>query len=137
MMGIISSLFERRELLYYLIIGTIATAIDWSVYAAAVNWLGFHYQLALITGYLGGSTAHYIANKLITFKCQSKAIGSQLSLYALVQGASLGASMVVMGALVRLFPINSVILRMATTIIMILPNYLLHKHLSFNKKIFV
>lgn len=124
------------ELLPYIIIGGVATLLDWGMFSLAVTRLQIHYQFALALGYMAGGVFHYTTNKIITFKCRSKKLGSQLSLYILVGITSLLISMGVLAALINVFAISKVVSRMLTTGIMILPNYLLHKHISFSKKIF-
>ena len=127
---------EKLELLMYTLIGGIATIIDWTVFAIALKWFDLHYEAALVLAYSAASLAHFSANKALTFKCESKDYASQLSIYILVLGISLILSMVIMALLVTWFPASKVLLRIATTIIMLVPNYLLHKHITFSKKIF-
>jgi putative flippase GtrA len=131
-----SKIVDLPELLPYVLIGGIATVIDWTMFSVSVTWLHIHYQIALGLGYASGGVFHYCSNKFITFKCRSKEIGSQLSLYILVGSMSLLCSMAVLAALVNILLINKIISRILTTGIMIFPNYLLHKHISFSKKIF-
>jgi putative flippase GtrA len=135
-MKISSKIITLSELFPYIVIGGIATAIDWSVFSICVGWLHYYYQFSLILGYACGGVFHYCSNKFITFKCRSKQVGSQLSLYVVVGAAALLCSMGVMAILVNSLMINKILARILTTGIMILPNYLLHKHISFNKKIF-
>lgn len=126
----------RKELMLYIIVGVSVTALDWVVFVISVNMLNIHYQLSLVLACAAGSAAHYIANKSLTFKCHSSRITTQLSLYLIVAAGSIGLSMLILHILVWLFITNVIILRFATTIIMILPNYLLHKHITFSKHIF-
>lgn len=130
------SIMKLPEFFYYVIIGGIVTVIDWTLFAIAINQLGLHYQTALILAFLSASAVHYTANKLITFRCASKAIASQLSVFFIVLGISLTCNMLIMATLVNLFSINKVFLRMATTILMLVPNYLFHKNMTFNKRLF-
>jgi putative flippase GtrA len=128
--------FELKEFYPYLIIGTVATIIDWSVFSLSVTKFQLHYQTALLIAYTTAAITHYIANKLFTFKCKSKQLGSQLSVYITVTGASLLCSMGIIALFVSTFGFNKILSRMLTTGIMIVPNYLLHKHITFSKKIF-
>ncbi|MDR3478830.1 MAG: GtrA family protein [Gammaproteobacteria bacterium] len=129
-------LIEKFELFLYTLIGGVATIVDWSVFAICINWFGIHYEAALVLAYSAASIAHFSANKSLTFKCESKDYVAQLSIYILVLAISLGLSMTIMAILVKYFVINKVLLRIATTIIMLVPNYLLHKHITFSKRIF-
>lgn len=132
-----TSIVERTEFFYYLVTGTLATLVDWVAFAVAVDVLSLHYQISLGVGYLAGAITHYFANKIFTFKFQTKEVITQLSLYLVVMVASFALSMGVMAGLVMILAGNKIMLRIATTIIMLVPNYLLHKHISFSKRIFV
>jgi putative flippase GtrA len=132
----LSHTIKLAELFPYIIIGTIATAIDWSLFSVSVIWLKLHYVNALILGYTVAAVMHYVANKIITFKCESKQIGSQFSIFVIVILSSLILSMAMMAIFINLFAVQKITARMITTILMILPNYLLHKHITFSKKIF-
>ena len=131
-----SKLITKSEIIPYLVIGTIATLIDWSAFSIAVTYLHLHYQICLLLGYMTGGTFHYVTNKFFTFKCESKQYGSQLTIYTLVGIVSLLMSMGILAILVKGFMLNKIGSRILTTCIMILPNYLLHKHITFSKKIF-
>jgi len=124
---------KKYEFLIYTTIGGVATVIDWSIFAIAVHFLGTHYEVALVLAYFGASIAHYTANKFITFRCKSTDYRSQLSIYILVVAISLMCSMTVMALLVNFLPANKILLRVVTTILMLVPNYLLHKHITFSK----
>jgi putative flippase GtrA len=130
-------IIDLKEFLPYFIIGGIATLIDWSVFSAATLWLGLHYQLAVTLSYSTAGIMHYISNKYFTFQCKSKQIGSQLSVYIVVGIVGLTLSMLIIGVLIDLFAINKIWARVLTTVLMLVPNYLMHKHLTFSKKIFV
>ena len=132
----LSKLVEKYEFLVYTTIGGVATLIDWIIFAISVHYLGAHYEVALALAYFGASIVHYTANKLITFQCKSKNYRSQLPLYILVVTISLMCSMTVMALLVNLLPANKILLRVVTTILMLIPNYLLHKHITFSKTTF-
>jgi len=129
-------IISLTELLPYILIGGISTLIDWATFSTLVSFFQVHYEIALVMGYGFGGIFHYLSNKFITFKSRTKKIGSQLSLYFLVGVSSLFMSMGALAILVSFFGIQKVIARVMTTGLMILPNYLMHKHISFSKKIF-
>lgn len=135
-MKAISFLLRSRELLIYTLIGGIATLIDWGVFALLVNQTNLHYQFALILAFSTAGIFHYTANKLFTFQCPSKEFASQLSLFTIVMLTSLMCNIAILSLLVKIINIDKVALRMATTIIMLIPNYLLHKHITFSRRLF-
>lgn len=136
-MPIITHYFFPKELFYFLIMGTLATIIDWFLFYLFVNCFGFYYQLGLVLATTIAGITHYATNKWFTFNCQSKQVASQLSMYILIAIITMLCSMGIMAILVQSFAIDSLILRMVTTIIMILPNYFLHKYFTFNKRLFM
>jgi putative flippase GtrA len=133
----LSNLIKPNEFMIYFIIGGIATVIDWSTFWLLNSQLSLHYQWSLISGYSIAAIFHYTANKVLTFSCQSKKIGSQMSLYFFVTMTSLICSMGIMSFIVNCFAIEKLYARMLTTILILVPNYLLHKHITFSKKIFL
>lgn len=132
----VNKIILLREFTPYFFIGATVTLIDWTLFWVATHRLGFHYQFALIVSYSIAGFTHYTANKLITFRCHSKQLGSQLSLYLLITGSSLLCSMGIMALLINLFFLKQLLARILTTGLMLIPNYLLHKHITFNKRIF-
>lgn len=129
-------LINLKEISYYLAVGVFATTVDWLTFSAAIRGLNFPYQFALILALTFGGLAHYSANKIVTFKCHSRQYGSQIPLYIVLAIFTLCCSMGVMALLLKWFALDKLWARMLTTGVMIYPNYLLHKHLTFNKKIF-
>lgn len=127
---------ELNEFLFYLVIGTIATLIDWCMFYVFSHQIGWHYEAALAFGFCTAAIFHYFANKVVTFKCHSTELEKQLPLYLFVMVISLVCNMIIMAAIVKLYPLPKVMARITTTIIMIVPNYLLHKHITFSKRIF-
>jgi len=132
----LTKLIERSELMYYVLVGALATTVDWTVFSIAITKLGFHYQSGLIIAYMTGGVTHFCLNKVVTFKCPSRELASQISVYALVAALSLTCSLIILTMLIKTFAINKIILRMMTTLFMVLPNYLMHKHITFSKSIF-
>lgn len=125
-----------REFIYYLIIGTIATLIDWSTFALATHYFNIYYQASICIAIFTATIFHYLANKFVTFKCHSKQIASQLSIYGTVAVVTLLGSMAIMYLLINEFMFTKMIARVMTTGLMVIPNYLLHKYFSFSKRIF-
>lgn len=132
-----NTIFKLTEFLPYFFIGAIATVIDWSIFWVVVNLMNWHYEIALVIGFITAGLFHFTSNKIITFKCHSKQIGSQYTLYIIVAVIALLVSMAMMACWVNIFMLNKMWARIITTAVMLVPNYLLHKHITFSKKIFI
>ncbi len=131
----IPQIIQLNEFLPYFFIGLISTSIDWTTFWVSSTKFGFHYEIALMMSYTLAGSFHYIANKIITFKCRSKQIGLQFSIYFMMAIISLLMSMGLI-AFIKLFVMNALYARIITTAFMLIPNFLLHKHITFSKKIF-
>jgi len=132
----LSNNLMQIQLFRYFIAGGLATIVDWgSFYLLAIS-AGINYQVALIISFILGSITNYILNKFFTFQCKSKKIAGQLSMHLTISGVSLLINMGLMYILVSTFSIGKMPSRVAITLIMLVVNFFMHKHLTFNKKIF-
>lgn len=136
-MDILARLINRKEMVFYIIIGGAATTADWMTFAVAVKSFNVPYQFGLVLAMMMGGLVHYLANKTFTFKCHSRKYGPQIFLYVSLAMISFLCSLGVMTIFIKLFAVNKVAARVLTTAFMLLPNYLLHKHLTFNKRFFL
>lgn len=126
-------LAEQTELLKYILAGGMATLVDWAAFSISSNKLSLTYQLSLGFAYFFGTLAHYILNKFFTFQSRANIISMQLPIYIFTVLLSFFCSLSVLTFFIYFINLDKTILRIITTFIMIFPNYLLHKYLSFNK----
>lgn len=132
----ITSIIKWNEFLAYFFIGATATMIDWGMFWFTVKKLGFHYEIGLVSAYIPAGIFHFLANKFITFQCKSKSIGSQYSVYIILTLSSLMISMGIIAILINLLALDKMPARILTTALMLIPNYLLHKNITFSKRLF-
>jgi len=128
--------FYNREFWIYFVIGGMATLIDWSIFAITFRWFGLHYSAALVSSMGLAGSFHYVANKRLTFQCESRQYGRQVPIYIVVALFGLGMSMGIMSILINFIGIYPIIARILTTMLMLLPNYLMHKYITFSQKLF-
>lgn len=126
----------KIQLFRYLIVGAAATLIDWGTFYVLAVELHFHYQFGLAIAFILGSLTNYIFNKIFTFECKSKQIFEQFSLQIIVSLASLLLNSGIMYAFIGILLFEKMTSRIITTLIMLFINFLLQKHITFNKKIF-
>lgn len=79
----------RRELKSFILIGVIATLIDFTLYSIFQEFMIF--SIAKTCSFLCGTTFTYLLNKFITFK-QSKHSNKEVFKFATLYGASLLAN---------------------------------------------
>lgn len=112
------------------LVGVINTGVDWVVFFGSHYWLGVHYLIAQILGFSFGAANSFVMNNYFTFGQGTKLIGRQVIRFAILTGASLGLSTLLLyiGELVGLsIPLSKI----AVTIIMMILNYLFTKKWVF------
>ena len=122
---------------YYFMFGGFATLIDWGVYALCFHGFGLQYLTALAFSMGGAGCFHYFANKYITFQCNSRELHLQVPVYIAVAFAGFALSAGLMWVEVKGAGLHALIARPLTTVLMLLPNYCMHKYITFSKKIFI
>ena len=71
----------KFEFIRYTLVGGIATIMDWSIFYIFAIILGIYYQIALVISFVIVGITHYTLSKIFTFKCKSKKIIKQFSLF--------------------------------------------------------
>jgi putative flippase GtrA len=116
--------------------GGLATVVDWGMFALLNLRLGVDYRLSVATSFAMGVTTNYLLNKFLTFKDSTRQVGAQIAAYLLVCAISLLSSIGLMYLLVdllRLFPMWA---RVLTTGLMLVANFFLNKHITFNQRVY-
>lgn len=85
--------FNDTIIIKYILVGGVATIIDWSVFVTLKISFDLHRQFALSIAFSCGTIANYYLNKIFTFRCKSKQIKLQASTHLLISILSLLCSM--------------------------------------------
>ncbi len=120
----------------YAVSGGIATLTDWGVFYVAWHWAHVHYQLATVCAVSSGALVNYVLSKVFVFQCTSRRVIEQLGVYACITGLSLIANMGIMYVLVQLADIPAMVSRVLATALLLVANYLMHKLVTFNPRVF-
>lgn len=120
----------------YLLVGGLSTLVDWGVYYLLAIAVGWHYLTSLLVAQVLAAAVHYSLNKVFTFRCTSRQILRQIGAHALVSVAYLLVSMGLMYVLVDMLGLDKMLSRVATTGVMILASYFLHRAVTFNERFF-
>jgi putative flippase GtrA len=126
----------KLEFVKFFIVGGISTLIDWGSFFILSIAFGFYYQLSLIISYTFGGLTNYFLNKIFTFHDKSKKIALQFTTFFSLAFFSLFVSMFIMYLLIDILFMHEMLSRMITTSIVFLLNYVMHKYITFNKRIF-
>jgi len=126
-----------RQFIYYVFVGAIATAVDWGTFYGFNSFLKIDYRIAVSGSFTLGASANYILNKIITFRDKTRQIVTQIGIYIAVTVFSLLCSLIIMYILVEIVGIGPMPARVITTGIMLFANFLMHKFITFNQKIYL
>ena len=125
-----------RQFAVYTLVGAIATGVDWGSFYCFLTLLGLDYRIAVSLSFLLGATANYTLNRWITFQDKTRQIVAQVGVYTAVSLASLVMSVALMTAEVELLKMAPMPARILTTGIMLFANYLMHKFMTFNPRLY-
>jgi putative flippase GtrA len=89
-----------------------------------------------VLAFTAGALVNYTITKLFVFRCTSRQVPRQLTVYFTVTLATLLLSMLCMYVCVQLLAWPKLPSRMLTTGAMLPVNFLLHKLITFNRALF-
>jgi putative flippase GtrA len=128
--------FTKYEFFRFVLIGGTATLIDWILFYIFSIKLNIYYQLSLVMSFSVSVCFNFIFTKMFTFKNKSKKHLKQFFIYLSISLISLVLSMGIMFIFVEKVLLDKMVSRVFTTGIVLFVNYVVHKNLTFNKKIF-
>lgn len=132
-----NSIIDKKEMLYYFLVGGVATFSDWGTFYVLDRFFDLRYQYALLLSLFMGAIVHYVCNKKITFKCSSKKYVKQIAVYCCLSMVTYFSSAAIMSVMINFLYLDSIVSRVLTTFVMLVPNYLLHKHITFKQSVIV
>lgn len=125
---------ELKDFLLYLIVGGLATLIEWLVFYILNGVFSVYYEIGTIIAYLISTFFNWLFGRIILFKKSNKKLVVELlSIY----GASLiglGMNLLIMWVAVELFTINEMISKIVATVIVFLWNFLVREFVIYREK---
>ena len=134
---------QRKELIRYLIVGLSTTIINWLVYTPLVV-LGFNITVANAVAWFVAVLFAFFTNKFFVFRSEEKQVklffielfsffGSRI-LTGIIE-IVLPEFLVGLGLNISVFNIPGFVAKVATSIIVVVLNYILSKFFVFNKEL--
>jgi putative flippase GtrA len=125
-----------RQFVGYAVAGGVATAVDWGSFYGFNTVLGFDYRLSVALSFTLGAITNYSINKTVIFKDHTRTIGTQIAIYIAVSLVSLACSVALMYIQVENIGLPPLIARVMTTGVMLVVNFIMHKFITFNQKVY-
>lgn len=123
------------EISRFFLAGVVATLVDWFTFFFLISF-GIHYQISLFASMFLGAITNYIINRIFTFKSKTKYVATQVATHLTVAAMGWLVSAGIMFLLVELLTWNVMLARIITTLLVFVLNYVMHKNITFNKRIF-
>lgn len=127
----------NRETLSYLVVGGITTLLDWGIFTLLVKVFSLDHLLANIISTACAILFAFFANKYIVFRSLERDRGTllrELSRFAASRLFTFLLQELLLFITVNLMHLDSVIMKMATSVLVIILNYFLSKLFIFKKE---
>lgn len=135
MMQKIKALYDKHgDILRYLIIGALTTALDLISFYILHNLLGVHYSIAKVLCWILAVIFSFWGNKVVVFRTKSenaRALLREAASFVGTRLASLIVSLLLLLLLVEIVGINENIANLMCNIIVVIMNYVLGRLLVF------
>ena len=116
-----------KQLFLYLIVGGIATLVEWVLFYIFDTKLGIHYMPATALAFMVSTFANWLAGKLILFKDWSNVIPEIVKVYA-TSIAGLFFNLVLMWIMVDIMGLQEMVSKIIATGIVFMWNFLIRKY---------
>ncbi len=127
---------KYEELIKYLIIGVLTTAINYVVFVIFVNAIKIDMHASNIIAWIVSVIFAYFTNKLFVFESKSfeiKVMIKEIFAFGAARIFSLLLEEVILYVFVNLLSMNQLIIKLIANIIVIIVNYILSKFIIFKK----
>jgi len=127
----------NRETVSYLIVGGLTTLLDWGLFTVLVKSLGMDHLIANIISTAAAILFAFFANKFIVFRSMGRDKGTLFSELGRFLSSRLATFLLQEALLflgVNLLHFDSVLMKMLTSVLVIILNYFLSKLFIFKKE---
>ncbi len=126
---------KKRQLILFGMVGVINTAVDYIFYSLFLTFTPLEVGSCQAVGFIAGLINSFIMNRLFTFKDGvTTKIESQIPRFLIVNGISLGLSIVCLELLVNNLGLNPYLAKIPITMLVLFINYFGYKLFVFKVK---
>ena len=126
-----------RDVIVYLVFGVLTTAVNYLVYLPCYNVLGFSGSASNAIAWVGAVAFAYVTNKPFVFRSHdwsAKTVIPELTKFVGCRLGSGGLETLIILVTVDLLGWNGNVMKLLTSVIVIVVNYVASKLLVFRKK---
>lgn len=125
---------QLKELFLYLIVGGLATIVEWAGFWVLSNLLHVQYLLATALAFAVSTFANWVFGRLLVFKDPGdQSLARELASIYLASIVGLLLNLLIMYVLVQLFTVDKMLSKMIATVLVFAYNFLVRKLLIYKK----
>lgn len=133
----LKELYEKyKELIKYLIVGVLTTAINYACFVILTKMFNIDIHISNIISWVVSVVFAYFTNKLFVFESKSfkpKIIAKEVSEFVAARVFSLLIEELILYVFVNLLSMNALIIKLVANVVVIIINYVLSKLIIFKK----
>ena len=141
----IKALYEKhKEIIMYLIMGFLTTAINWVIYAVSVKYIGLSTTVSNMAAWVIAVIFAYVTNKILVFESYSWNIKFVVKEFILFISSRIVTGVIEIvgvpflienGFCYSIFGIKGMITKVAVSVIVVILNYVFSKLIIFKNKL--
>lgn len=123
-----------KDLFLYLIVGGLATVVEWAAFWVLTEPFGMHYLWATSLAFVLSTFANWYFGRLLIFKLGTASVWREIASIYLASAVGLLLNLIIMLILVQAFTVDQMPSKVAATVLVFIYNYLVRKLLIYKKK---
>ena len=116
------------QIFKFIIVGGIATIIDWIIYFLLYNYLGFEPLVANILSYLLATIYNYFGSVKYVFKVNDKKFKKTFTIFLILSLVGLGLSELLIYLMINIMLINKMISKIIATMLVMVFSFVTRKY---------
>lgn len=127
---------KYRELILYVVFGVLTTLVNWAAYWLLVDVLHVYFMAATFLSQILAILFAYVTNRRWVFESKvhgARAVAVEMMKFFAARGVSLVIDMLVMYVGVNMLLINDKIVKVASSVVVVIANYIFSKLFVFKK----
>lgn len=125
---------QFRDFFLYLIVGGLATIVEWAAFWVLANPLHIQYLLSTALAFFFSTFANWAFGRLLVFKSGTGSLWREIASVYLASIVGLLLNLLIMFVLVETFTMGKMLSKVAATAIVFAYNYLVRKLIIYRKK---
>lgn len=124
----------RTDLFLYLIVGGLATIVEWTGFWIFFDMLGIQYLLATALAFVFSTFANWLFGRLLVFRnCRKQSLLKELASIYLTSLGGLILNLIIMYIMVDFLGFWEMFAKVTATVLVFAYNYLIRKKLIYKK----